>query len=77
MGRPSTWATILAVLQECGYAVVYERRLVPTERSRVLTAFLEHGFGKWMDYGFTAATEDDLDRIAAAALGGHGMLEGF
>ena len=68
IGRPSTWAAILGVLQERGYAVLHERRLVPTERGRVLTAFLEHGFGRWMDYGFTAAMEDDLDRIAAGAL---------
>ena len=65
IGRPSTWAAIVAVLKERGYAVLHERRLVPTERGRVLTAFLEHGFGRWVDYGFTAAMEDDLDRIAA------------
>ena len=61
IGRPSTWAAILAVLQERGYAVLHDRRLVPTERGRVLTAFLEHGFGRWMDYGFTAAMEADAD----------------
>ncbi len=77
IGRPSTWAAILAVLQARGYAVLHERRLLPTERGRVLTAFLEHGFGRWMDTGFTAAMEDDLDRIAAGALARQGMLEGF
>ena len=64
IGRPSTWAAIVAVLKERGYAVLHDRRLVPTERGRVLTAFLERGFAQWMDYGFTAAMEDDLDRIA-------------
>ena len=77
IGRPSTWAAIIAVLQARGYAVLHERRLLPTGRGRVLTAFLEHGFGRWMDYGFTAAMEDDLDRIAAGALARQGMLEGF
>ena len=77
IGRPSTWAAILAVLQARGYAVLHERRLVSTERGRVLAAFLEHGFGRWMDYGFTAAMEDDLDRIAAGGLARQGMLEGF
>ena len=77
IGRPSTWTAILAVLQARGYAVLHERRLLPTERGRVLTAFLEHGFGRWMDTGFTAAMEDDLDRIAAGALARRGMLEGF
>lgn len=61
IGRPSTWGAIVAVLQERGYALLYERRLVPTERGRVLSAFLEHGFGRWMDYGFTAALPDDED----------------
>ena len=70
-------AAIIAVLQARGYAVLHERRLLPTERGRVLTAFLEHGFGRWMDTGFTAAMEDDLDRIAAGALARRGMLEGF
>ena len=77
IGRPSTWAAIIAVLQARGYAVLHERRLLPTERGRVLAAFLEHGFGRWMDTGFTAAMEDDLDRIAAGALARQGMLEGF
>ena len=56
-------------LVERGYAVLHQRRLVPTERGPVLAAFLEHGFGQWMDYGFTAAMEDDFDRIAAGGLG--------
>ena len=77
IGRPSTWAAILAVLQARGYAVLHERRLAPTERGRVLTAFLEHGFGRWVDPGITARMEDDLDRIAAGALARRGMLEGF
>ena len=77
IGRPSTWAAIIAVLQARGYAVLHERRLLPTERGGVLAAFLEHGFGRWMDYGLTAAMEDDLDRIAAGALARQGMLEGF
>ena len=77
IGRPSTWAATIAVLRERGYAVLHERRLVPTERGRVLAAFLEHGFGRWMDYGFTAAMEDDLDRIAAGALAREAMLEDF
>ena len=77
IGRPSTWAAIVALLKERGYAVLHERRLVATERGRVLTAFLEHGFGQWMDYGFTAAMEDDLDRVAEGALARDAMLAGF
>ncbi len=77
VGRPSTWAAIVEVLKERGYAVPYERRLVPTERGRVLTAFLEHGFGRWTECDFTAAMEDDLDRIATGGLAREAMLAGF
>ena len=65
MGKPS------------GYAVVREGLLAPSERGRVVTASLENAFGRWVDYGFTAAMEADLDRIAAGALAWRGMLEGF
>ena len=77
IGRPSTWAAILSVMRERGYAVLHERRFVPTERGRVATAFLEDFFGQWVDYGFTAAMEADLDRIAGGTLAWKGMLEAF
>ena len=50
IGRPSTWAAILSVMRERGYAVLHERRFLPTERGRVATAFLEDFFGQWVDY---------------------------
>ena len=77
IGRPSTWTAVLAVLREREYAVLRDRHLVPSERGRVVTAFLEGAFGRWVDYGFTAAMEADLDRIAEGALAWRGMLEGF
>ena len=77
IGRPSTWVAIVAVLQERGYAVLHDRRFVPTERGRVATALLEAFFGGWVETGFTAAMEEDLDRIAGGALAWRGMLEGF
>ena len=77
IGRPSTWVAIVAVLQERGYAILHERRFVPTERGRVATAFLEAFFGGWVETGFTAAMEENLDRIAGGALAWRGMLEGF
>ena len=77
IGRPSTWVAIVAVLQERGYAVLHDRRFVPTERGRVATAFLEAFFGGWVETGFTVAMEEDLDRIAGGALAWRGMLEGF
>ena len=77
IGRPSTWAAILAVLREREYVLVHERRFVPTERGRVVTAFVEGQFGRWVEYGFTARMEADLDRIAGGGLAWREMLEGF
>ena len=77
IGRPSTWAPILALLREREYALLHRRRFVPTERGRVVTAYLEGFFGAWVEYGFTAAMEADLDRIAGGSLAWRDMLEGF
>ena len=77
IGRPSTWAAILAVLREREYVLLHERRFVPTERGRVVIAFLEGQFGRWVEYGFTARMEADLDRIAGGRLAWREMLEGF
>ena len=77
IGRPSTWAAIVAVLQQRDYAILHDRRFVPTERGRIATAFLEAFFGRWVEYGFTAAMEADLDRVAGGALAWRGMLAGF
>ena len=65
------------MLQERDYAILHDRRFVPTERGRVATAFLEAFFGGWVETGFTAEMEEDLDRIAGGALAWRGMLEGF
>ena len=77
IGRPSTWAAILAVLREREYVLVHERRFVPTERGRVVIAFLEGQFGRWVEYGFTARMEADLDCIAGGRLAWREMLKGF
>ena len=77
IGRPSTWAAIVAVLREREYVRVDERRFVPTERGRVATAFLEGHFGRWMEYGFSARMEADLDRVAGGGLAWRAMLGAF
>ena len=64
IGRPSTYASILGVLKERNYVVLHNRRFVPMERGRVVTAFLEEYFGRWVAYGFTDELEKDLDRVA-------------
>ena len=77
IGRPSTYAAIVGVLQEREYVALVHRRFVPLERGRVVTAFLEGFFAPWVEYGFTARMEEDLDRIAGGALVWKGMLRGF
>ena len=77
IGRPSTWAAIVAVLQQRDYAILHDRRFVPTERGRIATAFLEAFFGRWVEYGFTAAMEADLDRVAGGSLAWRRMLAEF
>ena len=77
MGAPSTYAAIVGVLQDRGYVALTGGRFVPLERGRVVTAFLECFFGPWVEYGFTAGLEADLDRIAGGGLAWKGMLGGF
>ncbi len=77
IGRPSTYASIVGVLRERGYAVLYRRRFVPTERGRVVTAFLEEYFENWVAYGFTTGMEADLDRVAAGGTAWTGVLKAF
>ena len=77
IGRPSTYASIVGVLRERGYAVLYKRRFVATERGRMVTAFLETYFARWMAYGFTTDMEADLDRVAAGGAPWTGVLESF
>ena len=77
IGRPSTYAAIVGVLRERGYAVLYRRRFVPTERGRVVTAFLETWFARWVAEGFTTRMEADLDRVAGGAVAGEVVLGAF
>ena len=77
IGRPSTYAAIVGVLLDREYAVLHHRRFVPTERGRVVTAFLDAFFADWVAYGFTAGLERDLDRIAGGTAAWQGILEEF
>ena len=77
IGRPSTYAAIVGVLLDREYAVLHHRRFIPTERGRVVTAFLDAFFADWVAYGFTAGLERDLDRIAAGASAWQGILGDF
>jgi DNA topoisomerase-1 len=64
IGRPSTYASILQVLKDRGYVRLDKKRLVPEDKGRVLTAFLENFFARYVEYDFTANLEEQLDLIA-------------
>ncbi len=65
IGRPSTYASIISVISNRGYADVVNKRFFPTDRGKLLSAFLEKLFTKYVDYGFTADLEDQLDNITS------------
>ena len=77
IGRPSTWAAIVTVLEERRYVARHGGGFVALERGRVVTAFLESFFARWVAYGFTAQMERELDRVAGGAAAWRGVLERF
>ena len=64
IGRPSTYAATLAVLKDREYVRLDKRRLVPEDKGRLVTAFLESFFNRWVDYDFTANLEEQLDKVS-------------
>ncbi|VTR75287.1 type I DNA topoisomerase [Cellulomonas hominis] len=65
IGRPSTYAATISVIQDRGYVISRGQALVPTWLAFAVTRLLEENFDKLVDYDFTAAMEEDLDAIAA------------
>ena len=65
IGRPSTYASIISVISNRGYADIVNKRFFPTDRGKLLSAFLEKLFSKYVDYSFTANLEEQLDDITA------------
>ncbi|MCY4397413.1 MAG: type I DNA topoisomerase [Rhodospirillaceae bacterium] len=64
IGRPSTYASILKVLQDRDYVRLDRRRFHPEDRGRVVTSFLTNFFGRYVEYGFTAGLEEKLDIVS-------------
>ncbi|MDR3289702.1 MAG: type I DNA topoisomerase, partial [Rickettsiales bacterium] len=64
IGRPSTYANILSVIQEREYVKLNQKRFFPEERGRIVTAFLKKFFTKYVEYDYTAKLENELDEIA-------------
>ncbi len=77
IGRPSTYASIISVIANRGYADIVNKRFFPTDRGKLISAFLEKLFTKYVDYGFTAKLEDQLDDITSGKEDWIKVLEQF
>ena len=64
IGRPSTYATIISTLQDREYVEMDARRFIPTDIGKIVNRFLTDHFHRYVEYGFTAAMEDELDAVS-------------
>ncbi|MEG2499239.1 type I DNA topoisomerase, partial [Brevundimonas sp.] len=77
IGRPSTYASILTTLRDREYVRMDKNRFYPEDKGRLVTAFLEQFFSKWVEYDFTAALEGQLDEVSAGELDWKALLRSF
>jgi DNA topoisomerase I len=77
IGRPSTYASTLAVLEDRGYVRIDRKRLIPDDKGRLVTAFLEAFFKRYVEYDFTADLEEKLDLISDHKLDWKEVLRDF
>jgi DNA topoisomerase-1 len=77
IGRPSTYAQTMEVLRKRDYVRLEKKRLVPQDKGRLVTAFLEDFFRRYVEYDFTADLEEKLDRISAGELSWKDVLRDF
>jgi DNA topoisomerase-1 len=64
IGRPSTYASIISTLKDREYVDMDGRRFIPTDIGKIVNNFLSSNFGEYVDYGFTASMEDELDAVS-------------
>ncbi|MFY8142147.1 MAG: topoisomerase C-terminal repeat-containing protein, partial [Caulobacter sp.] len=77
IGRPSTYASILTVLRDRAYVRVEKQRFIPEDKGRLVTAFLEEFFKRYVEYDFTAALEEKLDLVSDGKLDWKEFLRDF
>src|SRR5207247_3354647 len=77
IGRPSTYASILQVLKDRGYVKLEKKRLHGEDKCRVVVAFLENFFARYVEYDFTADLEEQLDRISNNEISWQQVLQDF
>jgi len=77
IGRPSTYSSTVAVLQDRDYVRKEKNRLVPEDKGRLVTAFLEAFFGRYVEYDFTADLEERLDKVSNSEIDWKELLRDF
>ncbi len=77
IGRPSTYAAIISVIQDRGYVKLEKKRFFPEERGRIVTTFLKEFFTKYVEYDYTANLEDELDIISNGEMDWKKFLKKF
>ncbi len=77
IGRPSTYASILQTLKDRAYVRVEKNRFFAEESGRLLTAFLERFFERYVSYDFTAGLEEELDDVSGGRADWHDVLSAF
>jgi DNA topoisomerase-1 len=77
IGRPSTYASIISVLQDRDYVTLDKRRFVPEDRGRLVTSFLTSFFERYVQYSFTADLEEKLDDISGGRINWKSVLNDF
>ena len=77
IGRPSTYASILSVLQDRSYVRLDRKRFIPEDRGRLVTAFLVSFFNRYVDTGFTANLEEQLDDISDGRADWRAVMRAF
>ncbi len=77
IGRPSTYASTLAVLRDRDYVRFEKKRLIPEDKGRLVTAFLEAFFAKYVGYDFTADLEEKLDKVSNSEIDWKDLLRDF
>jgi len=77
IGRPSTYAAILEKLRERNYVTMDKNRFIPDDRGRIVIAFLENFFSKYVEYDFTADLETQLDQVSAGELPWKKLMRDF
>lgn len=77
IGRPSTYASIIQVLQDRDYVRLEKRQFIPEERGRMVTSFLVNFFKTYVEYDFTAHLEEELDEISNGARKWRDVLKNF